>query len=82
MIPAKITCPTSWTKEYRGYLIAEKFNYKPSTYEHPVGIIDGALFHHVELICYDVLCPPYDETKELACVPSNLVCLEVGHKKL
>ena len=78
MIPAKITCPTSWTKEYRGYLMAEHFDYKPSTYEcideHSVGIpgsvanTDGALFHHVEPICSGVLCPPYDETKELACV--------------
>ena len=78
MIPAKITCPTSWTKEYRGYLMAEKFDYKPSTYEcideHSVGIpgsianTDGALFHHVEPRCSGVLCPPYDETKELACV--------------
>ena len=78
MIPAKITCPTSWTKEYRGYLMAERFDYKPSTYEcideHSVGILgnitntDGALFHHVEPLCSGVLCPPYDETKELACV--------------
>ena len=61
--------------------MAEKFNYKPSTYEcineHSVGIIDGALFHDVELICYDVLCPPYDETKELACVSVYQVILSV-----
>ena len=52
--------------------MAEKFDYKPSTYEcideHSVGIIDGALFHHVEPICSGVLCPLYDETKELPCV--------------
>ena len=33
MMPAKITCPSSWTKEYRGYFISEQENYKPSTYE-------------------------------------------------
>ena len=42
-----------------------------------VKIIDGALFHHVELICYDVLCPPYDETNELACVSVYQVILSV-----
>ena len=49
--------------------------YKPSTYECineiSVGILgsivvtDGALFHHIEPVCSGVLCPPYDETKEL-----------------
>ena len=28
MIPAKITCPKTWTTEYQGYLMAERFNHK------------------------------------------------------
>ena len=28
MIPAKITCPASWTLEYAGYLMAEYYNHK------------------------------------------------------
>ena len=55
--------------------MAERLGYKPSTYECIndifVGILgsivvtDGALFHHIEPVCSGVLCPPYDETKEL-----------------
>ena len=34
MIPAKITCPTTWTTEYQGYLMTERYNHKQnSVYE-------------------------------------------------
>ena len=34
MIPAKLTCPTGWTKEYNGYLMAERFTHESaSTFE-------------------------------------------------
>ena len=33
MIPAKTTCPSSWTREYYGYLMAEGYNNRRSTYE-------------------------------------------------
>ena len=29
---------------------------------------DSALFYHVEIKCVGLLCPPYDEQRELACV--------------
>ena len=28
MIPAKLTCPTNWTMEYQGYLMAEQDGHK------------------------------------------------------
>ena len=79
MIPAKITCPTTWTTEYQGYLMTERYNHKRnSVYEcvdkNAVGIPgseadnNGALFNYVQAKCSNGLCPPYDESKELACV--------------
>ena len=29
---------------------------------------NGTLFHHVQAQCNGLLCPPYDQEKELACV--------------
>ena len=79
MIPAKITCPTTWTREYQGYLMAERFSHKRNAvYEcvdkdakgipGSIANTDGALFYHVQVQCIDHLCPPYDSVKELACV--------------
>ena len=79
MIPAKITCPKTWTTEYQGYLMAERFNHKRNAvYEcvdkdaesipGSVASTNGALFYHVQAQCNGILCPPYDKEKELACV--------------
>ena len=79
MIPAKTTCPTSWTTEYTGYLMTEKYNHRRSTYEcvdksqeavpGSYRNTNGALFYHVEAHCgYGLQCPPYVEEKELTCV--------------
>ena len=81
MIPAKLTCPTHWTTEYTGYLMAGHENSKgrtlfecidqqpesdPGLNEH-----DGtntALYYHVEAICNSLFCPPYNTQKEVTCV--------------
>ena len=78
MIPAKTTCPSSWTREYYGYLMAEGYNNRRSTYEcvdkdqnsipGSHGDTNGAIFHHVEANCNGMPCPPYDPAKELNCV--------------
>ena len=79
MIPAKITCPKTWTTEYQGYLMAERFNHKRNAvYEcvdkdsEPIPgsapSTNGAMFLHVQAQCNGLLCPPYDSEKELACV--------------
>ena len=79
MIPAKLTCPTNWTMEYQGYLMAEQDGHKQNfifecvdknAQAIPGGAknIDRALFYNVETKCVGILCPPYDEQRELACV--------------
>ena len=79
MVPAKYTCPTGWTREYYGYLMAEHYNnhhrsqytcmdvaLKPAT-GSAVTNHNGLLFYFVEGRCGSLPCPPYDETKELSC---------------
>ena len=81
MIPARVSCPTSWTLEYYGYLMAERShsNHHRSTFEcvdhSPQSIpgshanINGALFYHTEVQCSrGIPCPPYDAQKEVTCV--------------
>ena len=78
MIPAKTSCPTSWTREYYGYLMSQHRSYHPSLYEcvdrdqeslpGSHANTNGALFYHVEANCNGMACPPYDAQKELNCV--------------
>ena len=78
MIPAKTSCPPSWTREYYGYLMTERYNHHRSTFEcvdKDQQSIDGshadtngALFYHVEATCTGIDCPPFDPAKELNCV--------------
>ena len=78
MIPGKYTCPQNWTREYYGFLMAERHSHKGrSTFEcvdvAPETITgghadhDGALFYHVEPRCGSLPCPPYDQQKEMTC---------------
>ena len=80
MIPAKLTCPTGWTKEYNGYLMSAYYSHESaSTFEcidHDAEAVpgteantDGGMFLHVEAVCnYGLPCDPYDPEKELTCV--------------
>eukprot|EP00058_Branchiostoma_floridae_P003568 XP_002589056.1 hypothetical protein BRAFLDRAFT_87529 [Branchiostoma floridae] len=79
MIPARNTCPTGWTREYHGYLMAGYYNH-PGATEYvcmdeepdviPGGHADqnGALFYPVEARCGSLPCPNYVEGRELTCV--------------
>ena len=77
MIPARTSCPSSWTREYYGYLMAERYNHSQSTYEcmdkNPESVpgsegnIGGALFYHVEATCDGLPCPPYVAGREVTC---------------
>ena len=77
MLPAKNVCPTTWTLEYKGFLMTEYRGHTKKTYEcmdaKPDTITgsragtDGALFYHVEATCNGLPCPPYDPQKELTC---------------
>ena len=78
-IPARISCPPSWTREYTGYLMSSIFatrhrsNYE-CVDENAVGIpgsaanTNGHLFYFTEVLCTTLNCPPYFEGNELACV--------------
>ena len=79
MIPAKLTCPASWTKEYSGYLMSSydtrksaSFVCVDSSFEGIPGGSDvnnnGGVLYNVEAVCNGLPCPPYDAEKELTCV--------------
>ena len=79
MIPAKLTCPTHWTTEYTGYLMAAYHGHRRTLFEcidHQPESVPGldahddenALYYHVEATCNSLSCPPYDAEKEVTCV--------------
>ena len=79
VLPAKFTCPSTWTKEYIGYYMSNRDIYRRTKFvcvdADQEGILgsssstDGALFYHVEAECDRGLpCPPYNEEQELVCV--------------
>ena len=78
MIPARLTCPSSWTREYYGYLMAERSSHhrtmfecmdqNPESVPGSVANTNGVLFYHVEVKCNGIPCPPYDTQKEVTCV--------------
>ena len=80
MAPAKITCPSQWTREYNGYLMAGYYNHaSPKNFvcvdkdAQPVRgeqhDVNGALFYHARIgNCHGLDCPPYNTKKDLACV--------------
>ena len=75
-IPAKLNCPTNWTMEYSGYLMAGHYSHTGRTlYEcvdrRPERDNSGgssALLYHVEIDCSTFSCPPYYSEKEITCV--------------
>ena len=78
MIPARISCPDTWTLEYSGYLMtenkasegrtsAECVDKDPETVPGEVADTNGALFHFIEATCNGLECPPYVAEKELTC---------------
>ena len=77
MIPGRYTCPQNWTREYYGYLMAERNNHHRSTFEcvdaTPEAVVgghanqNGALFYHIEPRCGSLSCPPYEQQKEITC---------------
>ena len=80
MIPGKYTCPQNWTREYYGWLMAERSH--PSHHRSTFECVDaapeavpsgganynGAYFYHVEPRCGSLPCPPYVPEKEMTCV--------------
>lgn len=80
MIPARTSCPSGWRREYAGYLMTSyrgtgrartTFECIDQYAEAIPGLYrqtHGAILHHVEANCNGMPCPPYNPSKELACV--------------
>ena len=77
MIPGTTNCPTGWTKEYSGYLMAEHNTHaKPGEYlcvdatTTPQGNLanhNGNLLYPVEAECGALPCLPYVQDREISC---------------
>ena len=79
MIPAKASCPHTWTREYYGYLMAEHRNHYRSTFvcvDEGMESVHGSSgstgsehFYHTEATCTTgIPCPPYNTHQEINCV--------------
>ena len=78
MIPAKTSCPTSWRKQYDGYIMADHIQHyrrmfvcidrAQESFPGTGASNDGALFYHAEADCTNLPCPPYNNDRELNCV--------------
>ena len=80
MIPATTVCPDGWTREYHGYLMAQKKYLRRTEYicvdkkpDLTVGTQNwgkGAFLHFVETKCGALPCDidSYTENYELSCV--------------
>jgi len=77
MVPAKYLCPTGWTREYYGYLMAEYYGHNRSqftcvdiAFKSVIGSskeFRGLLFYFVEGRCGSLPYPPYNKYQELSC---------------
>ena len=80
MIPGTDQCPGGWTTEYTGWLMSGYHSHKARTMyvcvdkdAQPLPGLgansNGALMYHTLVDCgYGIPCPPYVQSKELACV--------------
>ena len=79
MIPAKIQCPLSWTREYYGYLTSKRNIYHRSLFEcvdsspeaipgSSSNLSNVAQLHYSDAGCGQGLaCPPYENRRILSC---------------
>ena len=77
MIPGRNVSPAGWTREYKGYMMAEYYTHYRTMYismdENPDytrgthADHNGALFYFVEGVCGSLPCKPYIAGKELTC---------------
>ena len=80
MVPAKTVCPSSWTREYYGYLMTERerpdhhrssfdcVDLNPEVVPGEAPNVDGALYSYVTSTCTGLQCPPYVANKVVSCV--------------
>ena len=79
MIPAKTQCPSSWTREYYGYLMTERehpshhrssfdcVDVNPGTVDGEIANDDGLLLSYVTTTCNGLECPPYVANRVITC---------------
>ena len=78
-IPGRTSCPPSWTREYNGYLMTDRFPHKssrvPLCVDKSAQAIPGSsqadvtsLLLFIETRCEGISCPPYSDGAELTCV--------------
>ena len=79
VIPAKVSCPKSWTREYYGYLMTNHYNHNsnkqyecidnyPDVIPGSSSNRNGALFYFVEAVCnYGLPCAPYVARRAITC---------------
>ena len=77
MVPAKTACPSSWTREYYGYLTTESSSDHRSLYtciDINPEVIAGtsantnpARIFLASTDCSGLLCPPYENNRVLSC---------------
>ena len=80
MIPGTDLCPGGWTTEYTGWLMSERYSHKGRTMyvcvdkdaqavPHLGANKDSTLMFHTTVDCdFGIPCPPYEDSKDLACV--------------
>ncbi|XP_035684139.1 uncharacterized protein LOC118421088 [Branchiostoma floridae] len=79
MIPARLSCPTDWIKEYSGYLMSEKHDHNgnknficvdgaPNIRAETSTSNSAAHLYLVEASCGSLPCGPYISGYELTCV--------------
>ena len=79
MVPAKTQCPSSWTREYYGYLMTERgednhyrssfdcVDVNPDVVPGGNGLMNGAFFGYVITTCNGLQCPPYQTNRVMSC---------------
>ena len=78
-VPGRISCPSSWTKEYYGYLMADRYHtgHKsriPLCVDVNAESVPGSvserfdsLLYFIEARCRGIACPPYFNGAEITC---------------
>ena len=80
MIPGQTSCPSSWSREYYGYLMSALYNHphtgmfecfdsNPDRVPGEGSYLPRSLVYHVEVKCHEgIACPPYVAGREITCV--------------
>lgn len=83
IIPGRISCPASWTREYFGYLMTVRSEHHalttpvcvdqnaesvPGSATRTIGTSIGSQLFFIETTCSEIPCPPYSNGAELTCV--------------